>query len=256
MGPRVLRRRVLAFVVLALASCDPFAGMGAHVEGQPFVASGAASNGQPAPRLKAFVDQPSHEERAALEHVIQNVLDIFADPSFQSEVMKQKEWWSRAECARGETQPLVVNATEIVSNVLLASYVNVHYVVNSFDGSLAETRAGEGTAILRSQLERWSKSDEKEKAAAIGTVAHELAHLAPLDSQHLTTSLYADTGHRGVACSEHHLVSYHLGDLAECWYRKTHGVSGDLQACLAEIRHAGVETECERTAKTLKATCP
>ncbi len=76
----------------------------------------------------------------------------------------------------------------------------------------------------------------------VNTIAHENAHTVPLRSCDDETYLYADNDHSDDI--EVWLVSYGIGDLAEC-YRKEGGVPAAVQDCMRGMKD-GVENKGER----------
>jgi hypothetical protein len=74
------------------------------------------------------------------------------------------------------------------------------------------------------------------KAALVNTLAHEMAHLISQRSESGGTQAFLDAGFSFHPCKQIDLVSYKLGDVAECTYEGRSGSAFD--ACVDRLHHA------------------
>lgn len=169
-------------------------------------------------------------QASKLREALTATSDVVFGLNFQALVREDDLWFA----AVGNNLPLR-------GSQLLQTYPSriPPFVVIVLDRSAANERAHANyfppvIAISQSVLDDWDSAERK--SSLINTLAHEAAHLIGQRVATGTEFAFLDQGFSFYPCKQANLVSYKIGNMAECVHR---GLSGDeFSTCMIELHHA------------------
>jgi hypothetical protein len=179
------------------------------------------------------LDQPGPADRRRLREALGAVRAIFDDPEFRGRVRRER--WLEAE--GGE---LLEGGDSVVANLLDGRAPAFDVLVNpqglgqwiGFDTrTVATAEVCSHVSVRPDRVAAW---DGGAPGLLVNTLAHEVSHLfaegaCPPGGGGATSPRYRDEGYG--ECTRLYLVSYKLGDMAQCFYESRAG-GGDFDACL------------------------
>jgi hypothetical protein len=221
--------RLLATLLLSLA---PFVTTGCawsgYVKGLQHEVFTAPANSEPLMTVEGYLVQPNSADRQRLREAIQETLLVLTDPRFAAAVRGYDGWIPHVGAESTMT------GDSVLDSILTHEYRNVQFLVNSPVNAIAVTNLGEhhhGIVIRSSQVRKWSLFAEA-RAELINTIAHEMTHLVP-DPDTPCTMAYTDDGHD--SDTEKSLVSYRVGNIAECVFLAREGLEDQAQSCFDSL---------------------
>ena len=196
------------------------AGLAGSRTGRVYRVAAPVRGGAPGGAFRVRLDQPGPEDRRRLREALGAVRKIFDDAEFRHQV-RQARW---LETADGD---LLESGDTIVEHLLEGPAPTFHVLVNpqnvgQWFGLASKTVA---TADVCSHIslrpDRVAQWDGGQPGLLVNTLAHEVSHLyakGGCDGGAFETSVsrYRDDGYSD--CTRLFLVSYKLGDMAQCFY--------------------------------------
>jgi hypothetical protein len=188
------------------------------------------------------LDQAGPADRRRLREALGAVRSIFDDPEFRGRVRRTR--WLEAE--GGE---LLEGGDSVVANLLEGGAPTFDVLVNPQDlgqwlgittKNVAMAEACSHVSVRPGRVAVW---DGGARGLLVNTLAHEVSHLfaegaCPPEGggEASATPRYRDEGYG--ECTRLFLVSYKLGDMAQCFYESRAG-GGDFEGCMNRLVAGG-----------------